>query len=539
MSRRCVCLLSGLALLAVVPALRADPPAAARAARALTARIDHFLGKGWQAARVAPAPRAADAEFLRRIYLDLAGRIPSVAEARQFLEDRGPSRRQRLIDELLDGPRYAVHFSRVLRALWLPETPSSNDSLIFGPGFENWLRNRLAANTGYDRLVSQLLAAPVRVNQPRSYLADAFRGKPTPGAFWVVHEVRPEKLAASTARLFLGVGLECARCHHHPFGGWKKEHFWGLAAFFAGLRGERVEGSLMPAGEEAGVRSLRIPNTPTVVRARYLDGTNPPFRDRVSSRVTLAGWLTSRDNPYFARAAVNRLWAYFFGTGLIEPVDDMVGPDVKASHPELLDELARAFAASGFDLKYLMRALTNSRAYQLTSSGRPAARESASHFARMPVRGLTGEQLYDSIAEATGRHEAVPRFPREVLPRDSPSPRAEFLLRFAGTSEKATESPTTVLQALTLMNGRLVRDATSLGRSETLAAVADAPFLTTPQRVEILYLAALSRPPRAQEMARFCRHLDGRGPAGTPGYQQALGDVFWVLLNSGEFLLNH
>src|SRR5262245_57245395 len=183
-------LISGLALLAPVPVLRADPPAG-RDARALAARIDHFLSRGWQAARLTPAPRADDAEFLRRVYLDLAGRIPSVAEARRFLDDRRPDRRERLIDELLDGPRYAVHFSRILRAQWLPEVASSNNSFVFAPGFENWLHYHLAANTGYDRLVYQLLTAPVRVNEPLTYIADAFEGRPTPHAFIVIREGQP------------------------------------------------------------------------------------------------------------------------------------------------------------------------------------------------------------------------------------------------------------------------------------------------------------------------------------------------------------
>jgi hypothetical protein len=233
------------------------------------------------------------------------------------------------------------------------------------------------------------------------------------------------------------------------------------------------------------------------------------------------------------------MWAHFFGTGLIEPVDEMVGADIQASHPELLDELARAFVASGFDLKFLARAITNSRAYQLTSAGAPAAHETPDRFARMPLRGLTGEQVFDNLAQATGFYEKVPRDPTNTLPSAPPTLRPEILLRFDATGEKATEFRTSILHALTLMNGKLVRDATDLEHSRTLGAVAATPFLTTPERLEILYLAALSRYPRAAEAARLGRYLDSRGAPGTAGYNRALSDVFWALLNSAEFLLNH
>src|SRR5262249_53915184 len=161
---------------------------------------------------------------------------------------------ERLIDELLDGPRYAVHFSRILRAQWLPEVASSNNSFVFAPGFENWLHYHLAANTGYDRLVYQLLTAPVRVTEPLPSTAAALEGRPTPHAFIVIREGQPADLAASTARLFLGIRLECAQCHDHPFSEWKKGQFWSQAAFFAGLQGEKVEGTTVPVGEKPEVR---------------------------------------------------------------------------------------------------------------------------------------------------------------------------------------------------------------------------------------------------------------------------------------------
>ena len=550
MPRLCVWM-SGLALLVAAPAAaRADAPAwydvpaHAPDARALTAKIDQHLADGWHAAKVHPAPAASDAEFLRRIYLDLAGRIPSVAEARRFLKDRRPDKRQRLINDLLNGPRYATHFGHILRALWLPEKATTVQGLILSPGFEAWLRKNLAANTPYDKLVRELLTIPLPDGgRPQQVLEESFSGKPTPIGFYLAKEAKPENLAASTSRLFLGIKLECAQCHNHPFNDWKREQFWSMAAFFSGINGKVQNEFTMVSPEKIDSRSIKIPETDKIIQANFLDGTKPKFKDRVPSRVILADWVTAADNPYFARAAVNRIWAYFFGTGLTEPVDEMIGGESKHLHPVLLEELARQFVASGFDLKFLMRAIVSSRAYQLTSSGKAEANE-AGLFARMPIRGLTAEQLYDSVALATGYNEPAAAFPISFVPGAKRSLREEFMTRFAKTSEKSTETYTSILHALALMNGKLIGEATSLERSETLAAVLNAPFLDTPERLETLYLAALARPPRAEEMSRLTRYLEGvqASPGkGTPAqrYNRAMSDVFWVLLNSGEFILNH
>jgi len=509
-------------------------------AHVLAAKIDQFIGQKWQAENVTPAPLADDAEFLRRVYLDLGGRVPSVAEARRFLEDRRADKRQRLIDELLDSPRYPVHFSRIIRSLWLPEAQSGLGGLVLTPGFEAWLRKHLSANTPYDKVVHELITAQVMRGGGReqAIIEESFLGKPTPIAFFLAKELKAENLAASTSRLFLGVKLECAQCHDHPTAEWKREQFWNLAAFFAGLKGNTRDEFTFPTADDVNQRDIKIPNTETVIPAKFVDGRKPQFKDQVGSRVTLAEWLTAAENPYFARAAVNRVWSYFFGSGLIDPVDEMVGVEIKASHPELLDELARQFIASGFDTKFLIRAVVNSRAYQLTSAGQLAKGEVPALFARMPLRGLTGEQLFDSISQATGYQEKAPAFPIDFVPGNKPSPRAQFLTRFANTSEKATEFHTSILHALALMNGQLINDATSLEKSETLAAVANSPFLDTAERIEVLYLATLSRRPRAEELTRFVRYVENAGTE-VARRNRALADVFWTLLNGGEFLLNH
>jgi hypothetical protein len=518
----------------------------ARDAQDLAGRIDRLVAARWAGAGVQPAPAADDAEFLRRVYLDLAGRIPSVAEAREFLDDKAPDKRARLIERLLTGSRYATHWTNVWRALLLPESDANIQSRLLAPGFENWLRKQLAKNAPYDEMVRELLTTPVG---PQSLqfaraggVADA-----NAGAFYVAKELKPENVAAATSRLFLGVRLECAQCHNHPFASWKREQFWGYAAFFAGMQRQGNGDFVQPGREVTDRRELTIPGTEKVVQAKFLDGTEPQWKPRASARETLADWMTAADNPYFARAAVNRLWGYFFGTGLIDPVDDMVGSERVPSHPELLDELAREFAAHHFDLKFLIRAITSSKAYQLTSARTDPSQDEPQLFARMAVKGLTAEQLFDSLAQATGYQETQTNASPRVVILGGGGARQEFLTKFGNRSDKVTEVQTSILQALALMNGRLVADATSLERSESLAAIADAPFLDTRGRIQTLYLATLGREPRPKELARFVSYVESGGADGqnAPAAErekngkQALADVFWVLLNSGEFILNH
>jgi hypothetical protein len=532
-------------LLAGRPAAAQGPPAAANRpaadAQALAKEIDRLLTDSWDRARVEPAPAADDPEFLRRVYLDLAGRIPSVAEARTFLKDTRPDRRARLVEQLLAGPDYVKHFTNVWRALLIPEANNNFIVRLQQGGFEGWLKRQVARNTPYDQMTRELLTAPIA----QGFGALLGGGEPTALAFYSAKEFKPENLAAGTARVFLGVSVECAQCHNHPFADWKREQFWGFAAFYSGVQSQRFMDFLLPGREIPDKHELTLPGSEKVIRARFLDGAEPKWKPGASTRAALAEWVTSPSNPYFTRAAVNRTWANFFGTGLIEPVDEMVGVSVTPSHPELLDLLAREFAAHGFDMKYLIRALTSTRAYQLSSAATHKSQDDPTRFARMPLRGLTGEQLFDSLAMATGFRDsggAGYEDLRVAITGGGRSARGEFLTKFANRTERAVEAQTSILQALMLMNGKVIADATSLKRSETLAAVLDAPFATTVDRVETLYLATLSRRPSDRELDRAVRfvHEAARAEnAGRAAYSNALADVFWALLNSSEFVLNH
>jgi hypothetical protein len=505
----------------------------------LAAAIDRHIAQRWTDSGSEPAPVADDAEFLRRVYLDLAGRIPTVEEARTFLRDRRPDKRVHLVEQLLGGSRYVAHFTTVWRMLLLPEAGNNFQVRLQQPSFEAWLKQMVIRNAGYDEIARELLTMPLGKGSE----VDLFLGaaSPTPMAFYAAKEFKPENLAASTARVFLGVNVECAQCHNHPFAEWKREQFWGFAAFFAGVKSRRTQDLLLPDKELPDKRELVIPGTERVAQARFLDGTEPVWKSKSNNRTTLAAWMTAPNNPYFARSAVNRLWAYFFGTGLIDPVDEMVGGDHHPSHPELLDLLAREFAAHRFDVKFLIRAITASRTYQLTSAATHQPESLARElFARMPLRGLTAEQIFDSVAAATGYRDSGGG--DDLLSSifgNNRSARSEFLTRFANQPERATEAQTSILQSLSLMNGKVVAAATSLENSETLAAIVETPFITTEDRIETLYLATLSRKPTEKEIRRTVQFIKAAGKRGKSSDKEALADVFWALLNSPEFIVNH
>jgi hypothetical protein len=514
------------------PAKPTTDTAPAQEPQKLAAKIDELISAGLAGEGVQPAALADDAEFLRRVYLDLAGRIPVTKDVRDFLDDKTPDKRSRLIERLLESGLYVHHFSNVFRALLLPQNNNPEGQLLI-PGFEAWLRLRIGKNQPYDELVREILTGPTMAamqNRNRMRVPQ----EPTPAAFYQANERKPENLAAATSRLFLGIKLECAQCHDHKTAHWTRKQFWEFAAFFAGVP-PLGQIDAPPAGKDMPEgRSLRIPGTERIALAHFLDGTEPQWGPDVQARPALAKWTTSPANHYFARATVNRLWAHFFGRGIVEPVDEESEQN-PPSHPELLDELARQFVGHGYDLKFLIRAITHSQTYQRTSLATHPSQQEPRLFARMALKGLSPEQFFDSLAQATGYYDESAPSPRLDSPGAN-TPRAQFLAKFAN-QEKRTEFQTSILQALALMNGKFVDDATSIERSRTLAAVIDSPFLSNTQRLETLYLAALSRRPRSEELDGMLKYVSSGGPKGNE--QAALGDVFWALLNSAEFMLNH
>jgi hypothetical protein len=490
-------------------------------AQALIARIDAVLASRWAEAKVQPSPIADDGEFLRRVSLDLIGKIPTASDARDFLDDPSLGKRAALVERLLDSPAYTTRATELWRKLFLPEADTEDLGRQVAGDFEAWLRKKVIEEAGYDRIVREILTAKV------SRLTDDVavgtpRGAPSPAGYYTAKENKPENLATGVARVFLGIRLECAQCHNHPFAEWKREQFWSLAAFFADLAPENSEdGVMMRRDRNVPRRELAIPGTKKVVKASHLDGSTPTWRPRAGSRDILAEWVTAPDNPYFARAVVNRVWARFFGAGLIEPVDDLEG-EASLELSGLLDELAVQFRAHDYKLKFLIRVLTATRAYNLSSIA-GQGESTTPMFASMPVRGLSPGQLFDSLTQATGAE-----------PGDA---RARFLELFATRDERPAEAETTIIQALTMMNGSYIDGATNPATSQALGAIVKAPFLDTPGRIETLYLATLTRRPKPGELSILVPFVERRKTGDDQA--KAFADIFWAILNGPEFHLNH
>lgn len=490
---------------------------------AMVRRIDALLGQRMAEAKVAPAPRSSDGEFIRRASLDLNGIVPRVPEVRAFLADPAPDKRATLVDRLLASPRHATHLANSWRQFMLPAGLGLQQVQNVA-GVQNWLRGQFSQNMRYDRVVSDFLVA-------------SGGGDAGPALYYTSLELKPEKLAASTSRIFLGLQIECAQCHPHPFDHWKQEDFWGYAAFFAQLDQSRAMNN--PGGQVNLVDLLEgevtLPDTQTVIAPKYLDGTAGGDRQSGSRRVQLAIWMASRDNPFLAQAAVNRVWAHMFGRGLVEPVDDL-GPHNPPSHPQLMKELTDYFVETGFNLRELYRTLGLTDAYQRTSAQPDEETLPADLFAVMAIKTMTSEQLYDCLNQTLLRKSGEgPEFFPGARGLFDPQ-RLAFAAKMNMRGSNATEFEAGILQALTMLNGSETAAATSVSQSSLLASL-EAPWFTDEERVEVLVLATLSRLPSDQERRAFAAHVGNA--ADQEHQQQAFSDILWALLNSAEFAMIH
>lgn len=498
---------------------------------AIVARVDALIAERWEADHIVPAGESGDAEFLRRTYLDIVGTIPSVSEAREFLNDQNPDKRRLLVERLLNDPRYVVHFTNVWKHVLIPEVEADFNFIYFAPMFESWLRVQLIENRPYNEMVYEILTTSL---DGQSLYVDV-NSAVNPAAYFQAKETKPENLAAATARMFLGTRIECAQCHNHPFDSWTREDFWSYAAFFANLQREAGQPGFVAAiSEFFGSRKLQIPDTDQYVGPRFL-GDDEPATVEGSPRTVLANWMTSDDNKLFAQTLVNRMWAHFLGTGIVDPVDDFteVNP---ASHPELLDYLAGQFVAHDYDLKFLMQVITSTRAYRLSSEITDTSQTYARRYAVMPLRGLTKDQLLASFGEAVGRFTPFDISNPYIVFNDA-TPEGDFREMFGEQDENATHRQTSILQSLLMMNGQLTADATNLQNGQTLASIINYPDFNTGDRVEAVFLAALTRLPSEEEREQFIAYVESGGVEGSQ--DSALSDVFWVLLNSAEFRFNH
>jgi hypothetical protein len=503
-------------------AFSAGPPVAVDA-RDLSRQIDQRIGERLRAEKVQPVPLADDAEFVRRVYLDITGIIPPAEKVAAFLDSKDKDKRGKLIDELLASPQYGRHMADIWQGLLMPRS-SDNRRLREEPLF-HWLEESFNSNKSWDKLAAELVTSSGTQDD---------NGAVT---FFLANQTA-DKMTDSVCKLFLGVQLQCAQCHNHPFTGWKQNDYWGMAAFFTKVRSGNIrkaakQGNTLEVEEGKG-RGAKLPTSAKIVPAKFLQGDEPKLDKDAPYRPVLARWLTASENPFFARAMANRLWAHFFGQGIVNPVDDMHEGNVP-SHPELLQELAGQFQAHHFDVKYLIRALCNSQAYQRTGKQTGAEDKAGPLFGRMAVKVLTPEQLYDSLVAvigepgkqaAQGRKGAQPQ-PKKGGPNN---PRAAFVAFFhTDDGANPTEYQAGIPQALRLMNSpQFSRQAVTLDQAMKSAR-------SPAQIIDQLYLATLARHPTSAESQRLSNYVRAHSADPHKGY----GDIFWAVLNSSEFTLNH
>ena len=465
---------------------------------------------------------STDAEFVRRVYLDTIGIVPTAEETRRFLDQSSEHRRARLVDELLRRPEYAEFWAVKWGDLFANSVLTSSDGTAY---LQDWLRRAFDENMPYDEFVTRILTST--------------------GSTWEVGAVNffsrsIEDVTTLASQAFLGLGIECARCHDHPSAKWTREDFLSMAAFFSQVAGK---GRRPPPVESIRYieydKEFRHPETKQVVQPRFLDGSEPLIRPLEDRRAVLARWITARGNPWFARATVNRFWNQFMGRPLVDPVDDF-RPSNPATNEALLDRLADDFVEHGYDLHHLIRTITNSKAYQLSSVPEPGNRSDEVNHSRYYLKRLTAEQLIDSIVQITGvPQDYLGYYPgvRAVNLADPGVPSA-FLDMFDRPKRDAAKcernESVSLRQAMHLLVGDTLNEKirTSAENGELARLLRDGK--SDGEIVDYFYLAALSRLPDPNERDD-CQTVISRAKDRSTGLQ----NVLWAVVSTNEFLYNH
>ena len=487
-----------------------------------------------------------DTEFLRRVHLDMTGKIPTPEEVLDFLKDGSSTKRQKKIEELLDSEAYLDYWTG-LWVNWLIGRRRDTDSQHLG--LRLWVRDALGKNMLYNQFVQELIAADgeLRDNGAGNYI--------------LRYERSPVLLTSHTSRLFLGLPMQCAECHDHKTEVWSQEDFYGIAAFFTGIESEQkgfIE-SMDMVGNERRLDNFLITNKPEDsiwvrdlekhVRPHFLDG--PEYKGSLpKKREALAQWMTDKSNPYFSQALVNRIWKHFMGRAFVEPIDGF-GEENQATNPELLKWLANDFTIYDYDLQHLMRTILNSETYQRTSQTNESNKDDELYYSHAYVKPLTAEQFFYSLLQATGfermqqvKMEGIKKQggeDREGMLRSLEEQKREHLQKFLflldnGEMEEIEAFNGTVPQALMMINGDMVNDSASHEERGSFVNYVLAKWREPIDRMEYIYLNVLSRLPTAKEKTYFQRYLER---SLYRSKDLAYEDLYWVLLNSAEFSLNH
>ena len=553
------------------PVASATPTAASVAAptpapvKLAASDVDQAIRAAWAKEGVTPAPTVDDARFLRRAYLDITGVIPALDVVTAFLADPAPDKRGKLIASLLASPRYADHWTDLWDRVLLGR--DVRGKLVDRDAFRGWLHGEVAKNAGWDRMVMDLLTS---TGESRTAETGAVN-------WFVKYRDTPQDLAGSASKIFLGVQIQCAQCHDHKTEKWKTDDFRRFAACFAKTRTDAVGDADMKQktfavsdADNVAMRKRKEPEIKAIIAAAptALDGTD--FSSSENRRQALATWMTAPDNPWFAKAAVNRLWAHFLGRGFVDPITDF-RPGNPAVLPDLLDALARDFVASGYDIQRLIRLICATEAYQRVASGKVKGGDKL--WSRFRVEPLAPDELLDSLVVAT-KSDAVAERGKKSLEaiRERLDKQISFLFDVDEESDDVDHDGS-IPQALFLLNGGFVNTSARAVPGSALAEVMAMPG-DDEAKIQSLYLRALSRPADAGEVAAAKALLAapaieddepaadpkvdektkgkktagrGKGAALTKaaknraaqGKARPYEDLFWALLNSSEFTLNH
>lgn len=489
--------------------------------------IDSLVFKNLKLLGLPPSQLCDDATFLRRVTIDIAGRLPTYEEAVAFEKDSDPLKRDSLISRLLDSEEYANYFALKWGAI-LRNKVEQNVSRSGNFLFHSWIRDSLRKNVPYDVLVRQILTASGAVSQ-------------NPAVNWFQHVQLQDEQVQDSAQIFLGVRIQCAKCHHHPYEKWSQEDYWGLAAYFSNVRSKdgMAQGERRIYSQRNRAVS-RHPKTNAEILPAGLDAESIEIGIDEDPRMALADWVTSKENPFFARALANRYWKHFFGRGIVDPEDDMRATN-PPSNPELLDALEKHFAEHNYDLKDMVRTICTSSTYQLSEIPNDFNAKDTQAFSRYYPRRLSAEVMLDSIDELLGTETAFNGLPVGTSAVEIPDHGGvdNFFLnafgRPAGGSACECErgGEVSMAQSLQLLNSDDVYGKLESSRAKDLIQDRNR---SNPDKITELYYRALARKPTVSELGVFLDHLEQAEPR---QQNEAYKDILWALMNTKEFLFNH
>jgi hypothetical protein len=486
--------------------------------------IDTLVNNKLKKLRITPSQLCTDEQFMRRAYIDIIGLLPTRPELEKFMASKDSKKREKLVDELLGRKEFVELW--VMKWAELLKIRSNQDRVSYKASVQyyNWLQDRIAKNVPFDQIVQELLGA-----------TGGTFNNPATNYYQVENDTL--KIAENTAQVFMGMRIQCAQCHNHPFDRWTMTDYYGFASFFSQVQRKRGEDPRETIVTAAGGGEVNHPVTGKPVPPKFLGGEAPEIKER-DRRVLLAKWLASPDNPYFARNLANMVWAHFMGMGIIEPVDD-VRISNPPSNPELLDALAAKFTDYKYDFKRLVRDICTSRTYQLSTRTNATNESDSRNFSHAAIRRIRAEVLLDCISQVTetkDKFRGLPLGARAVQIADGGT--SNYFLTTFGRATRETvcscevKMEPNLSQALHLLNGSTVHEKVRQG--QVVKKLMDAGA-NPAQVVEELYMRALSRPPTPAEFDKLAPLIIA-DPKEIP---KALEDLFWALLNSQEFIFNH